>query len=141
VEGRMKYGLYHKGEKKLLTFHCISNKKETTHCVDISYRLDTSSENIWVVSDTINAEYVRRFSTEWYQAEYKTPKHDYDEDELEVVEVKEIFTPVEATMGTIENYYRMKYKRFNPYHYEECIKTLKMHRTQNYDYRYNTVSG
>ena len=123
-----KYGLRVKKTGELLKFITVSNDG-ADFCDSVSYYLDVDGESEWLVDTPENAEYVRNVSTEWYNAGYETPKHshDFDPDELEVVEVEIItsINKIDVKIPTMEEYLEKKYKESDPRHYEYCMNHLK----------------
>lgn len=121
------YALRHKESGGLLTLHITSNSGGDC-CGDVTYELWTGGNAIWRVDDAIHAEYVRNFSTEWYNADYDSPKHDYRPEELEVVEIKEEITPIEVgSLPTFEEYMKERHGKeeqgqvaFIMQRYREC---------------------
>jgi hypothetical protein len=81
-----KYALRHKNTGDILGYSVLSND-EADFCVDASYTLHHTSNKKWYVDEPEHAEYVRRYSTEWYNADYNTPNHDFRAEELSVVKV------------------------------------------------------
>jgi len=131
----VKYGLWHKKEKCMLTVSTSSNDG-SDFCTDISHSLTTYGDQVWYVDDPYIAEYVRNFSTEWYNANYETPNHDFDSDELMVVKVKvktESY-PEEHNVPTMEEYLEACYKYSDPEHYKYCMEELRKHTRHGYKY-------
>lgn len=60
-------------------------------CISVSYSLEEQSYDgrLWLVKDKLNAEYVRRFSTPYYNASYETPElpKKWNPDNYEVIEI------------------------------------------------------
>lgn len=78
------YGLLLNGE--LLGFSTSSNS-ENDFCVDIQYKLEKYSDNVWLVAEREIAENAAITDTEWFNADYHTPSNPYVENNLTVVEV------------------------------------------------------
>jgi len=127
-----KYGLWHIKKKKLLNYMTDSNR-DGDFCCDTQFILTEYENDLpWLVDTAYNAEYVRNFSTEWYNADFETPTHHFDPEELKVVKVT-ISTDVEdeeITVPSMEEYLEIMYKDKNPDHYEMCMKNLD--RTMKY---------
>lgn len=123
---KIKYGLRSKKTKKILGYREESNDG-CDFCQSISTYLDEVNDRMWLVDLPENAEFVRQCSTSWYNAGYDTPSHEYDAEELEVVEVKIVteIKPKTVKIPTIEEYLAIKYKKSDPEHYEFCMKELK----------------
>lgn len=81
-----KYGLREKKSQKILEFSITSNEG-SAFCYSYEVSIDSSGLGIWMVDTFKEADYVRRKSTEWYNACFETPSHDYEADELEVIEI------------------------------------------------------
>lgn len=100
----VKYGLRHKKTGELLKVSLTSNG-EDYEGVSISHTLSDYGKD-WLVDKMFTAEYVRRNSTEYYNAEYETPKHSFKMDDLEVVKVGIIvdIVPMEVKFPTAEEF-------------------------------------
>ena len=82
----IKYALKYVKSNTLLGFNIQSNGDED-FCNDLQHSLDIHEDNIWLVDKIEMAEYVKNNSTEWYNAGYNTPSHQFKPNELEVVKV------------------------------------------------------
>jgi hypothetical protein len=122
----VKYGLWHKKEECMLTVN-VSSNEGSDFCIDVSHNLTTYGDQIWYVDNPYVAEYVRNFSTEWYNASYGTPSHEFDADELVVVRVKisTDYCQQDISVPTMEEYLKIKYSKTNPGHYKYCMDQLK----------------
>jgi hypothetical protein len=127
IKKEVVYGLRHIETGKLLRMEKSSNAG-SDFCGDYTVKLDhyyqdESDQDIWYVDELYNAEYVRQFSTEWYNSSERTPDHSYEPEELEVVEIqREITTiPHEVKIPTFMEYIELKYKDKDPGHYK-CVK-------------------
>lgn len=129
------YCLKHKASGELIGYYTSSNNPGDD-CVDVQYVLTegVTDGRLWYVDDKYQAEYVRNFSTSWYNAGHDTPTHDFDADELEVVEVEitQKVTPVEVSIPTLKEYLKIAYKEKNPGHYEYCMKHIDTLSPYNY---------
>jgi hypothetical protein len=115
------YGLRHVETGKLLYMNRSSNQG-SDFCGDYSVKLDhygDVDQDTWYVDELYNAEYVRQFSTEWYNSSEETPGHSYEPEELEVVEIqREIVTiPHTVKIPTYLEYIELSYKDKEPAHY------------------------
>lgn len=128
-----KYGLRVKKTGRILTFYTINNEGRD-FCGDVTYKLsDSKNDNMWLVDDPYTAEYVRNYSTEWYNAGHSTPVNDnYEPDELEVVKVKVETLPVEVSVPSMKEYLELKYKKSEPDYYRYMMDEIKSHD----DYKY-----
>ena len=129
----IKYGLLLKKKNKILGFYQTSNEG-SQFCNDNTTYLSEHEDNIWSVDDPVIAEYVRNFSTEWYNADFETPKHDFKSNKLQVVKIEVITNtePVDLKIPTMEKYLEIKFKETDPKYYEYCLKEIKTHRVVNY---------
>ena len=137
----IKYGLRHKKTEKILGVSSSSNEGQD-FCGDVSFRLTLHSDIMWSVYDLLNAEYVRNFSTEWYNAGYATPTNEFEPEELEVVEIaiETTVACVEVKIPTFEEYLKIKYgtpgtKYYDREHYEYVLSEVK--RNGNRDPKYS----
>lgn len=78
-----KYGLRDKKTGEILSVWVSGDEDGGTE-----YHLDSYSNGMWLVDRPEQAEYVRNFSTEWYNAGYDTPRHEFKAEELEVAEIE-----------------------------------------------------
>lgn len=122
-ETTKKFGLRHKASGKMLGVSTSAN-----HCdaVEISHTLYEGQEPLWLVNSATHAEYVRNFSTAWYNAGYSTPSHSFEAEELEVVEYEVTISvaPVEVRIPTVREFFKIKYAKKEPQHYEYLMKLL-----------------
>lgn len=113
-----KFGLRHK-EKDCVLGVARSSNVGSDCCGETQHILRTSSTEWWLVDDVQNAEWVRFNSTEWYNAEYDSPTHDYDPEELEVVSivVETNVAPVKVKIPTPREYFKKRYAK-DPRHWK-----------------------
>ena len=78
----IEYGLRLKKTGELLRLH-IEDNGDAEDCGEFTYRLCDYCGNRFSVSKPEIAEYVRQFSTPWYNSSEETPEHSYEPDELE----------------------------------------------------------
>ena len=137
----VKYGLKHKKTNRILKYYTNSNR-ENHDCVDTTYTLTNpdyeSSYEDWLVNSKILAGFVRANSTEWYNADYETPKHGFTEDELDVVKItieteEEI---IDIKMPTVKELFerKNKNKKIDGRYYEYVIGEID--RGVKIDYNY-----
>lgn len=120
------YALRHKETGMLLRMSRSSNDggdfcNETTVRLnhwsgdDEAFDMDT-----WYIDEIYNAEYVRQYSTEWYNSGERCPQHDYKPDELEIVEIKrEIRTAVKhVKIPNFLEYMKLHYEEKEKAHYD-----------------------
>ena len=120
-----KYGLRLKETGEILGYTVASNDG-ADFCTDVGYSLSKWEDNEWLVDDALTAEYVRNFPAEWYNSDYETPSHDFEPDELEVVEVvieRKVNTVDNVSVPTLLEFCRMKYAETEPEHFN-YIKRL-----------------
>ena len=126
----VKYGLRVKKTDKLVKFSSESNDGKD-FCGDTTVRLNEYGDQEWLVDDAYIAEYVRNFSTEWYNAGYETPRHGYEPEELEVMQVTIITRsrPLIVKIPTAKQYYELKYgegsKRPDAGHLKYVLSEIK----------------
>ena len=90
-----KFGLRAKKSGKVVGYTTL--QRYGGYSCEPEYILDANiSETIWLVNDAKVAEYVRLNQTEWYNAEYETPSHNFSPEEFGVVEIEIVVkaTPV-----------------------------------------------
>ena len=83
------FTLRNKETGKLVLFSVESNG-DCENCNDVRYSLEnrhSEKDHYWIVESREQAEYVRDTSSEWYNASYTYPAHDFVPSEWEVVEV------------------------------------------------------
>lgn len=82
------FALRIKGETELLGFSCSSNG-DAEFCGDVSYELENSYDNVWVVKDRATAERAAVNSPKWYNANFETPENPFWKNGvlLEIVEL------------------------------------------------------
>jgi len=120
----IKYALRHKKSGNLLVCLFSSNEGRDS-CVDYTITLyDDDSGAVWQVDTKEQAEYVRQYSTEWYNADHDTPSHEFKANQLEIVElVTEIRTVKnKIKIPTIQEYWRWQFGKGGP---QEDSKRLK----------------
>lgn len=137
----VKYGLKHKKTNRILKYYTESNR-DNHDCTDTTYTLTNpdyeSSYEDWLVDSKVLAGYVRSKSTEWYNADYETPKHNYKEEELDVVKItieteEEI---VDIKIPTVKELLERKYNntKIDRHYYEYLINEIEKGRKIDYDY-------
>ena len=82
----VKYSLREISTGKLLTYS-TTNNSDGHCCVSESYKLNTYEDLVWEVDDLETATFVKNVSTSWYNAGYESPQHDFEPEELEIVQV------------------------------------------------------
>jgi len=131
----VKYGLWNIKEKKLLKFTNTSNSGADI-CRDTSTELDTYGDSIWLADSAINAEYVRNFTTPWYNAGYLTPMHGYESDELIVVRVtiKANIESEDVRIPDSREFFTKKYQKKNPDHLKQVLEIIDEGREMRYSF-------
>jgi hypothetical protein len=122
IKKEIVYGLRHIETGKLLGVN-ISSNHGSEFCGEYTVKLDHYNDvdqTIWYVGELYNAEYVRQYSTEWYNSNEQTPGHSYEPEELEVVEIqREIITiPHTVEIPSFLEYMRLEYEDRDPGHYK-----------------------
>jgi hypothetical protein len=108
----MQYGLIYK--EKIIGYYTEENN-DAEFCYNTSYTLDNSIEDkLWIVDNKIIAEYVRNFSTPWFNAHYESPTNPYIKikDEIQVAEIisQNQFKIIEVKIPTQKEFYTKKYE-------------------------------
>jgi len=129
-----RFGLRNKSNGKILGYYTQPNLADC--CVETQYILDTESEQMWLVNEPENAEWVRLNPTEWYNAGYNTPSHSFDDNELEVVsvEININVNSVDIKIPTPYEYFRKKYEKKDPAHWQYLKRELKSGNDIRYAY-------
>ena len=88
---------------------------------------DRLNEETWYAEEAYGAEFVRQFSTPWFNSCERTPQHGYDPEELEVVELeREVrLKKVESSIPTFEEYMELKYREKEPAHCDYVLGEYK----------------
>jgi hypothetical protein len=142
------YALRHKETGRLLRMNKSSNG-DAEFCNDQTVRLDHwmcddgfFDMDTWYIDEIYNAEYVRQYSTEWYNSGERCPEHDYEPDDLEIVEIKrEIRTAVKhVKIPTFPEYMTIKYKDKEKGHYEYIMDEYEKDQKRKYSHQKWTYS-
>lgn len=122
----VKYGLFHIPTNKLIGYHTDSNA-DGEFCVETQYILSKYEDNVWLVDDEVTASWVRTHSTKWYNADFETPSHDFDPNELKVVKVIQIMEIQDCDYKLPDDLelFRLKYEQREPNHYKYTIQHMK----------------
>ena len=134
---QVKYGLLYKGK---ICGYTIQSNSEGRDCCDNQYELDETKTNEWLVDSKIQAEWVRNYSTKWYNAGYDTPTNPYDKEDLQVVEVIKIVSiiPIVVKLPTFEEMAKIKYYEKEREHYDYILQEKEKHKELHfnlYDYQ------
>lgn len=108
----VRFGLREKKSGKVLGYSVVANDPDG-YCGAVSYTLEAGEDPIWLVDHIEDAEYVRRYSTEWFNAGYESPEHNFKPEDLEVVEVELVVTPAktEGLFPTMNQYVDVHYAK------------------------------
>ncbi len=122
---KIQFGLWHKKEEKLLKYSTLSNSGRG-FCGETSTELEIYGDRDWLVDSLINAEYVRHYTTPWYNAGHSTPINNFDADELMAVRVKiEINIEEEKILiPTPRELFIEKFSESNPDHLKNVLEAL-----------------
>lgn len=127
-EVTVKYGLWHKKKNCLLTYRIESNEGRD-FCGSHTYHLELpyEKEEPWLVNTDYNAEYVRNFSTMWYNAGHDTPSHKFKAEELMVVKIEIVkhIQSIDVEIPTMREYLDEKYKEKEPGHWKYWVDMLE----------------
>lgn len=122
----IKYGIRLKKTKELLTLDVSYNGDDAEFCGENTYTLCTYGKFPYLTDKPEIAEYVRQFSTPWYNSSQETPEHGNicKANELEIVEVETIVNekPVKFKIPTIEEMWTFKYAKKEPNHLAMLLK-------------------
>jgi hypothetical protein len=132
------YGLRHIESGNLLRVEIQSNDGRN-FCGDSRAELDHNDWNehhLYTTDEMYKAEYVRNFSTPWYNSSEETPQHDYEPEELQVVEIHRIITitPKKVKIPTWVEYAKIKYKEKDPEHFKHLMEDYQTQKYQSFDY-------
>jgi hypothetical protein len=81
-----KYALYDKVKKSYIEFMATANE-DAYESVGVSFSLWNGEDQIWLANTYERADYVRKHSTEWYNADYNTPEHKLNANDIEIRKV------------------------------------------------------
>lgn len=127
-EKSVKFGLRHKKSGKLLSINSYHNGDEAQFCNEsTTYELEEGNEDPWLVEDSINVEYVRNFSTPWYNTNYNSPKHKYRSEDLELIKLEietELSVVSDVKVPTARQYLISRYYKKDPKYLETILKQL-----------------
>lgn len=85
---KIQYGLREIKTGKMVTYS-VSSNGDAEDCGPTTTRLSTDDdEPLWLVDIPEQAEYVRNYSTDWYNSSHNTPEHNFEKNNFEVVKVK-----------------------------------------------------
>jgi hypothetical protein len=126
-----KYGLLHKKNQKIVGYTTWNNNSDSCEF----YELSEYQDNEWLVPNKYLAEYVRNNSTEYYNADYTTPKHNFKANELEVVKVvKEItITEEKVELPDINVLFTDRYGDKEKEHLKYLLDKIEKGEVKNYD--------
>lgn len=104
--------------------------------VPYQHSIEKQGDYIWFADSPEHAEYVRLYSTAWYNADYDTPTNNYNPEDLEVVKVSIVVNaePVSVEIPTIYEVYRSKYEKSEPEHLANVKKLIEEGRVKSYYY-------
>jgi hypothetical protein len=137
-KSRSGYGLLHIPSGELMGVYTRSNQGSDC-CCDEQYILSAGADQLWIVEDAVTAAYVRKFSTEWYNANYETPTNDYPPEDLGVVKISIVVeTDVSEVdipeIPTVEEFMERKYRKTDPWHVDCVLKDMKKYPHKKYTY-------
>jgi len=138
---QIKYGLLYKG--KILGYNIQSNS-EGCDCCDNQYTLDDIDTNEWLVDSKVHAEWVRNYSTKWYNAGYDTPTNPYEKEDLQIVEVirETTITPIIVKIPTFKELAKIKYYDKDRRHYDYILQEKEKHKELHFNlYDYQQIGG
>ena len=91
---------------------------------------------MWLVDSVEHAEFVRNFPTEWFNAGYETPSHDFESDDLEVVSVEIVVNTqkVDVSIPTVYEFYERRYSTKDKKHWEHLKGLIEEGKVESYSY-------
>lgn len=124
------YALRHIKAGKLLTYIESSNDGGdfcNSTRVDLDHNDYGNINTTWYTDAAWKAEYVRQFSTEWYNSGLECPRHGYEPEELEIIEVYRIITTkkVESHVPSLKEYFKIRYEKKDPEHYASIMNEME----------------
>ncbi len=134
IQTEVVYALRHIEKGTLLIMERLSNSgsdfcNEQTVRLDLPYGDDPGDWNpdTWYIDSAYNAEYVRNYSTEWYNSSERNPTHSFKPEQLEIVRVERVVKTlqVKAVVPTFEQYIKLKYGETEPEHCEYVLGEYK----------------
>jgi len=99
---KIQYGLREIKTGKMVTYS-VSSNGDAEDCGSTTTRLTIDDDaSLWLVPIPEQAEYVRNYSTDWFNSSHDTPEHSFKAKDFEVVKVKtEIYlNPVKVSIPT-----------------------------------------
>ncbi len=136
VQTEVVYALRHIKSGTLLIMERSSNNG-ADFCNDQTVRLEQAygddpgdwNPDTWYIDTALNAEFVRQFSTEWYNSSERTPQHSFKPKDLEVVQVERTVKTlqIEAKVPTFEEFIELKYREKEPDHADYVLGEYKKH--------------
>ena len=134
----VKYGLREKKTGVILKVNIRSNDDQD-YCNDTTVTLETYGQSDWLVDSASQAEYVRNFSTPWYNSSNDTPTHSFKVKELEVVEVVlQVSIIKDVSVPTVKEFFIKQYKN-EPEHLAYVLKELESHKLTYSWYEYKEL--
>lgn len=137
------FGLRNKKTGKLLGYEVKSNGNDAEFCNESTVYLEENDGNIWTCDSPKHAEYVRQFSTEWYNSSIRSPVNNYDAEDLEIVKFETVITPVkDVKIPTMREYLTRKYSKSDPKHLKYMLTLLDKNGVGHYSlYDLNELEG
>jgi hypothetical protein len=129
IHARKIYVLRH-SDGTYLTAHARPNQGDNCYGVTVElWSGESDPLQAWNTTDPENAEYVRNFSTPWYNAGHETPNHGYKASELSVVSIA-VMEPeaIKVHIPTVEQYLMRSYgpegREPNAGHLKYCLEMV-----------------
>jgi len=111
----VKYGLREKKTGIILSEYITTNITSDywgDRTVKLVAEKKDNEIDCWLVDEVFNAEYVRNFSTEWYNSDHEHPLHYFKPKDLEIIKITidiEI-ERVKTSVPTLEEYITLSYQ-------------------------------
>lgn len=144
IKKEVVYALRHIESGKLLIMERTSNQGsdfcgESTVKLGHYYDDKDFNVNIWYVDKLFHAEFIRQNPTEWYNSGENCPDHEYEPEELEIVEIQREFKTIvhEVKIPTFPEYMKLRYYEKERAHYEYVIKEYESNPRRDRSWSYS----
>lgn len=121
------YGILHLGQEKLVRYQVDQNQTDgVQECHTLELPSSSSKAPIWLVDCAEHALWVLEHPTEWYNADYTSPRHSLKPEDCaiaKVIQSMQIRTEVCSIPSAI-GFFEQKH-RDNPKHLAEIIPHIK----------------
>lgn len=121
----IRYGLRHKPTGLMLTYRIQNTGCEDANDTECILSTDDCCP-MWLVEDPTDAALAARSSREWFNSDYKSPGHAYEEKDLEIVKVTQVvqMEPVTCDLPSSQEYIDVMFKKEDPHHHAKWTKLI-----------------